>query len=157
MAEEKTVFRTEDGQEFTDKASAERHEKLVAAKAAYEDARQQYAKALAETQFTADGYPFDLNTRHTYYYVTGLWNGSPEVDSVSFYLWNIDLDEADRLSVVQWDNRGEASRRVSYRIDHLYWHKSGAQEEMIREYAEYVAGVLDRYNELRGEDSDASL
>jgi len=106
--EKKETFRTSDGDEFDDEASAEKHETLISAKAAYESARDRYARILWETQITADGQPFKFGLWRNYYFVSEFTDW-PFIHSVEFMLsstYALDEDDAlevkrDRIKVLQ--------------------------------------------------------
>jgi hypothetical protein len=69
MPQVQTVYTTSDGRRFADAAMAERHERLAEARDKYAAAQREYARALLETQVTADGRPFRFGALTDYYYV----------------------------------------------------------------------------------------
>jgi len=131
-------FECEDGKTFPTKAEAEQHEKLATTREDYERARRKYARALWETQKTADGYPFKMVALETFYYLAN-WAGEPKIREVSFYCRNMDLDDSDRAVI--HDTSSEEKRRgpASYRIGELYVRKANAEAALLKELEEYVA------------------
>lgn len=57
-------YRTSDGREFANKAEAERHQKLVDAIEAFDKAHDALGFTLAQSQWTADGKPFEFGRTH---------------------------------------------------------------------------------------------
>lgn len=138
------IYKTTDGREYTDKEQAERHEALTAVKTAYEDARRNYAAALAESHKTADGYQFKLTGMRDYYFVTPGWYGAPEIKKVAFYIWNCDLSDNDEAAIVDTSE----GRRIEYKISALYRQKANAKKALIRTWGGWLAGLEDEYEKM---------
>lgn len=129
----KTVFTTSDGQEFEDQTDAERHEKLIAVKGKFEEAQQEYGITLAETQKTADGFPFEL-TSYRYYYWIEQYSVTAFIKEVYFYPRDFAVDfheylETDLVWVIDRAADGQGKR---YRIDQLYLKPENAKRELFR-------------------------
>ena len=114
------------GREFTDQAKAEHFEKLVAAKEAFEDARNNLGRVLAESFMTADGQPFSFQ-HWTYYYILQAYDRLPRLFPVDFIYWgwNFDAyqygDDTDLVLFSAKDPQGnECDRSHGYRISELY-------------------------------------
>ena len=88
----KPTFQCSDGKEFPTQAEADRHEDLMVAKDEYETARRKFGIALAKTQKTADGKPFEFGIMRNYWYIR-CWNSLPRLFVVDFYLWDFQFDE----------------------------------------------------------------
>lgn len=140
-----TTYRTSDGGEFTDRKQAERHEKMMAAKRTYEQARHEYAQALAESQRTADGVMFELTIMHTYYHITPGYFTMPELKGLDFYFWNCDINENDETVIVA-DNGG---RRIEYKISSLYWDKAKAADALLLAWEERLVEIQAEFEKLK--------
>ena len=147
-----TQYQTSDGRAFSDKARAERHERLIVAERAYEDARREFARALWETQLTADGQPFTINVR-TYYYITPGYFSMPTLREINFYagIWSMEMDERDRLLII-YKPDGTKETAEHYSIDKLYLSRTHAQIELadqleawLKEKQDEVAELIARY------------
>lgn len=142
MPEQKVTYRTSDGAEFSDEEAAARHEMLVETEKEYKAARRKYNKALLKTQKTADGQPFRLGTWDEYYWIGPSWYGGwPQLRTVHFYPWSMELDYNDELTIMHRED-GEWQE---YRISDLYANEANAMEALI---AEQEKALLDRVEEL---------
>lgn len=128
MTERQVTYRTKDGAKFASKEEAERHEKLIETKEAYEKARRDYATALFETQKTADGLPFELGAFNKYYYVSNVYWDWPGLQTVNFYYWSLDMDERDQ-AIIRHRENGVAT---AYRINELYAYKRNAEIALVK-------------------------
>lgn len=142
-------YKTSDGREFGNETDAQRHELLIAAKRKYEDARHEYARALAESQRTADGQPFNLSGMHDYYYITDGYFSMPEIVRVDFWYWNCDINEADETVIVVLDSQ-KATRR-EYRISSLYYWKGNARKALLIAQEGRLAQITQDVEQLRQE------
>jgi hypothetical protein len=130
-AKAKTSWTTDDGREFDSEAEATAHAEFAAAKGAYDKAKHAYGRLLAGRQKTADGKPFELTMRD-YWFVRERHNGLPTLRRVSFYVWNVTVDERDDCVAVI-DNAGAdgGPRFAEYRIDQLYARESEAKKALL--------------------------
>ena len=150
---------TSDGAKFPDQARAERHERLIVAEKAYEDAKRDYTRALWETQLTADGQPFTISTR-TYYFITPGYFAMPTLREINFYagIWSMQMDERDHLLII-YKPDGSKENVEHYRIDALYLSRTSAQIELadqletwLKEKQAEVADLIAQYRpEVRDE------
>lgn len=140
---------TSDGVKFSDQARAERHERLIVAQKAHEDALRNFSRALWETQLTADGQPFTVSSR-TYYFITPGYFAMPTLREINFYggLWSMEIDERDHLTII-YKADGLKERGERFRIDDLYLSRTRAQLELadrlevwLKEKQEEVADLI---------------
>lgn len=131
-------FRTNDGKTFTDKADAERHEKLVEAEAEYKRAMSTYARRLFETQKTADGHPFELGLTRNYYYVAHYYDNLsvPRLVSVSFSHLDARLDEKGRDDVIVITGTNDS--KMKYQITSLYRDRVNAEKALAEKQIELI-------------------
>lgn len=138
MVEKVTAkFRAADGREFESESDATAHEELRGLKAAYEEARQAYARKLWETQKTADGVPFRLDTFNKYYHIADYF-GFPSWLPVSFYIWACDLDDEDEATVRQQPDSGREGWET-YKISELYYYKGNAERALLAAQRRWLA------------------
>lgn len=119
-----TRYETSDGREYDTQQEAERHEALITAKREYEHAQKVFGQRLAETQKTADGYPFEFTLLRDYYYITPGFHEMPALVRVGFSRWKpVQLNEADELVLT--------SGRLHCRIGDLYRSPRAAEEALL--------------------------
>lgn len=153
MAEAKTVYRSQSGREFPSAEEADRHDQLLDRHETFTSARAAYAKALSETNRTADGQLFNLNALATYYYVVAPmgWN-KPALREVSFYIWKCDIDENDR-GVLNY--KTEDGAWVQYRIADLYRSRKAALIKLKEETEEYIRWMQEDLTKLEDQISNS--
>lgn len=149
------MYETSDGQEFKNKMMAERHEEMVEVKHEYDTARRAYAKALAATQITADGRPFDLKSYHDYYFVTLGLEILPAVRWVSFSYWNIELDDQDTGFLVQHEERRGGRQRIRYEIGKLYYFEKNAKKACLEAMWERLSQLTADVNDYQSNFEDS--
>ena len=131
----KQIYKTSDGREFTDEKSAELHEELVEAEHNFNQARKILARKLCETQFTADGFPFDFS-QWTYYSVMGGILNRPYIQEISINPWKLSFDCRDFLEISYEDEKSGASRKIDFKD--LYYKKENAEKRKKELLAEYI-------------------
>jgi hypothetical protein len=132
VSETPVTYRTSDGREFDQKADAERHDALVEARRAYQDAREVFGRLLSAAQLTADGERFDYTRWREYYWITPGWNGRPELEAVSFgYGTTFGFDyHSDRPEITV--QRGGATRDTrTYQVSELYSSQAKAEAALL--------------------------
>lgn len=130
------MYEATDGRQFDDEQEAARHQIMIDARSAYERARLDYAKALAETCRTADGHPFELNSSRSYYHVRRGPGGIPETAAVSFWYWDIDLSEGGNMFITV--DEGSGRGRVTYNINSLFVSRDKAREAWRATMAKFI-------------------
>lgn len=147
VSETEPKFKTSDGREFTNKKDAERHEALVEASRAYENARRFFGKALAETQRTADDKPFDFSMLTDYWFVWEGW-GDPRLAKVDFYIWNCSFDlEREQFEIHQVDPHTKAMR--GYRVSELYRYRENAERALVAAQERWIADKIEALAALK--------
>jgi len=134
-AKSKTKYEVH-GREFEDPAKAKAFELLLTAKEAYEDARKQLGRVLAESFVTADGHPFRFQ-HWTYYYIFRPCGSLPRLVEVSFLYWSRNFEayqygeETDLVLYTSHDPWGnERENKIGYPIRELYAHRDKAEEAL---------------------------
>ena len=136
------IYKTSDGREFTDEKLAQLHEELIKAEHDFNQARDFLARKLCETQFTADGFPFDFE-RWNYYSVMGGIFNKPHTQEISIRPWRVSFDRGDFLELSYEDGKGER-RRIDFK--NLYYKRENAEKrrkEMLAEYIEELKKELE--------------
>lgn len=118
-------YKTSDGREFSDMASAEKHEALLKAQREYMNARSQYTKLLFEGQKTADGKPFEFSVLRDYYYISPFC-GIPNISTIDFYLYDCHVSENDGCVVIR---KGD----TFYEVSSLYATREAAEDALAEE------------------------
>jgi hypothetical protein len=136
MVKKSTTYKTTDGDEFTDEAEAIAHEKIITLKRAFDSARHEYGRALAQREKTIDGYPFQIRY-HTYYYI-GQFTGMPYLVDVNFANdWEFTLDDhKDRITILQ--PRRDSGGYTHCHISDLYHDRDNARKALAAKQAEYL-------------------
>lgn len=142
-------FRTQDGQEFDTAALAQRHQRLLDAREAFDAARQALGFALLEDQRTADGQPFALTIMRTYYYVAPGWGGMPRLLEVSFCGFNFDFEERTDGVVIRQRTDPNSEREYEYRIGDLYYRRPAAERALLAATEEWLVDVTAQVEALR--------
>lgn len=149
----KTKFETEDGRKFTDQKAAETHEQIQAAATAYEQAREAFGRVLAESQRTADGFPFEFGLSD-YYYIA-LWGGLPTIRRVDFWYrnWSFDYDrenEPAKFCLLHFEgDGGRCGNGQPFRIGDLYRHRANAERALVEAQEKWLAEETERVAEAR--------
>ena len=148
MATPKTTYQSKTGRSFPTAEEADRYDRLVESKEEYERARAKYARALAETNVTADGHQFELTTLHTYYFVVEPHGWSqPHLGEVSFYLWHCDVDGSNQGVILVKRDDGEGY--TTYRISELYYYESAAKAKMAESMEQFISWMQEDLEKLK--------
>lgn len=142
-------YQTSDGRKFTDEAEAKRHEVLVQAEQQYKEARHAFGLALAKTQKTADGKPFDFGGRGYRYVVRP--NGSPpRLVEVSIYGgYGFDFDDRDGFVILQPAGEGSNRYVTRYAVHDLYADQHAADVALLAATEEWIAEHQAQLDKLR--------
>lgn len=134
----KTTYHAKDGREFTDQTAALHYEELLDAKEAYEEAKRNFGKLLAETCNTADGEPFRVGLFSDYWYVTHGYFAMPNLLKVDFWgrNWTLEENRQDEATTVVLignlaDDGSKMDRGRAFRIDELYAKESNAKAALL--------------------------
>lgn len=143
VSEEPVVYKASDGSEFEDKDKAVKHDALVLAKRDYEQALQTLIRLVAQTQKTADGFPFEPRLLRDYYYISVHGGGvQPRIGKVDFWGHNWSLsDPRGEDAEVQIYRYGENNHGVSqvHRFSELYREEANAHAAWLVKFREWVA------------------
>ncbi len=123
----KPKYKASDGKTFDIKSDAERHETLVEARDTFENARDDYCKALAATQLTADGEPMTCD--EWWYFKVHEYVTDPGVEKLSLHWHQLSLDENDCVQFVVWDQDRQLNRTHS--IGDLFVSEKLANKRLI--------------------------
>lgn len=137
MVKKSTTYKTTDGDEFTDEAEAIAHEEIITLKRAFDSARHEYGRALAQREKTIDGYEFQIRF-HTYYYIQDFSGRMPYLAEVTFANdWEFTLDDhKDRITILE--RRREGGGFTHFHIDDLYHDRDNARKALAAKQAEYL-------------------
>lgn len=130
----KQIYKTTDGREFSGEESAKRHEELIEAENNFNKAKEVLARRLFETQFTADGVPFDFKNWKYYYVREGFWS-RPSIEEISFCPWKISFDYKDSLELNYETDNGK-SKKIDFK--NLYYFKKNALKKHNELLAKYI-------------------
>lgn len=133
-----TTYKTQDGREYANEKDALKHERLKELREKYDNAKHVYAKALWETQVTADGKPFDLAVWRNYYYVSPGYFGKPNLKEIHFYTWSMELDEDDILCIRYHEDTTNGRQWTSYKINELYSSRVLAEYALVDALLEWL-------------------
>lgn len=133
----KPKFITSDGCEFDTEDGAERHEELVAARDEYERARLAFGRALARTQTTADGHPFDLGIWAKYWRVRPGWAGVPDLERMN-WMWGGKFDFCQRGDELVLIEKGAVPPR-EVPINEIYATRREADKALLIATEEWIA------------------
>lgn len=139
--EPEVEFRTSDGRSFESEAVADRHENLIAIRDDYQRARKIYARTLAETFRTADGYRFNFQIWH-YYRVTPWFHRIPGVQEISIWAPDFDIDEHDPAEgdfVFELQGSDGKKERRRIKISDLYCSRAAADRACVEAQRERLA------------------
>lgn len=142
-----TTYKTQDGREYTNEKDALKHERLNELEEKYDNAKTNYAKALWETQNTADGKPFDLGVWKNYYYVSPGYFGKPTLREIHFYVWSMHLDEDDILNIRYHEDTTNGRQWTNYKISDLYSSKLQAEYALVDALREWLQERTEEINE----------
>jgi hypothetical protein len=136
MVRKSTTYKTTDGEEFTDESEAIAHEEIITLKRAFDSARYNYGRALAQREKTIDGHPFEIRY-HTYYSIRQ-FTGMPYLAEITFANdWEFTLDDhKDRIAILQ-PRKNEGGYTYSY-VSDLYHDRDNARKALAAKQAEYL-------------------
>lgn len=148
-------FKTSDGAVFASYSEAERHEELVQARRAYEDAIHELGKALGRTARTADGELFDFRFWGEYWRIwPEAWgSGRPALQQVDWMWGHPGFDFEARNGEVTIRDRthsGNDRPRV-VTISQLYAHYPSAQRALLAAQEEWLARQTEEIQKTRDE------
>ena len=133
----KQIYKTSDGKEFTDEESARLHEELIRAERDFNRAKDFLARKLYETQFTADGFPF--NSGHwNYYSVMGGISNKPYTQEISINQWRFSFDSGGFLELIYEDGK-EERRKIDFKS--LYYKRENAEKKRKEMLAKYIESL----------------
>lgn len=141
------TYATSDGKEWASEAEALRHQTLLDAHQNFVIAEKQWHYALAESQVTADGVPFQFGIRD-YYFVSWWSSGRPSLITVDFIGRNTSWD-GENLRLIPYG--ANLSKVNPIDIADLYYHKKNAQYELIKRLNEFVTERQEEIRKLREE------
>lgn len=144
------LFVAEDGKEFESEEEADRHNLLIAADRAFQSARKQYDRVLAESQMTADGEPFRAVAAADYWYVKDVFCW-PELHCVSFYLSNFALNEHGQIELLEYHGRNHDLSVRHFRIADLYARDRNAKRALLKARTERLAELQEGVGKLEAE------
>jgi hypothetical protein len=143
-------FETSDGEEFDNEGDAKRHQDVVDAILAFNEAKKNLAFATVREYKTADGKPFQFSSSTAYYFIRDAW-GWPRMDKVEVCGWynqKFDVDN-QRLRVVV----GEGNQRCVYSVTELYQDEAAARRALIAamesKMEEYAKAIADEKAKLK--------
>lgn len=119
-------FIASDGQKFDDQESAERYDSLIEAKRNFETAKASYNRALAKSQKTADGEPFEGFGDH---YFVGWLQGEVRFQRVSFYEYDLQVETDGTIKMKPY-----GFKDVYLPISELYRYERNAKKK----YADHL-------------------
>ena len=131
----KQVFRTSDGQEFTNEEAANRHEAIIAARGVYKTAQRELHALLVNELVTADGQPFGFGSLRDYFFIVQPEWGGHYIKKVTFSYWNFAVDERGPTII---DTHWRDGKMQHYRIDELYADFDNAKQALLADFDKYV-------------------
>jgi hypothetical protein len=140
----KTLYRTSDNREYSDKNQAKNHEQLIETLANYDAALHEYGILLASQFETADGVPFDQHRDAPYFYISKPINSLPRLHEISYRWWNylvgLDHRDNDMLFIISFVDvfGNERKGGVSYKINELYSNRIKAESVLKNEQLEWL-------------------
>jgi hypothetical protein len=140
MAKVRKTFEARDGRSFDTEAAAERHEALVAARRAYEEARRAYMEEIAAGLTTKDGHPFEFSCMRLYYFLVEGFAVKPHLKELQFYLWHCDVDDHDETVI--------RLQGVQYKISDLYRYRDNACKALVAAQREWLQRQTEELAEL---------
>ena len=142
------VFETSDGQEFSTAEDAERHEALVTATKAFDEARTGLLRAMADKVRTADGELMDPRRWGDFFYLVG-WGPERQVQRVAFY-YNTSIAIYDgRVALIPgYDPTNRDGRDRRYWLDELYKHEASAKRALRVDLEAAAAELQERIQGL---------
>lgn len=127
MKKVEACYRTSDGQDFTDKKQAEKHEELLQAYQRYDDARKNLNRKTVQQRTTADGVLIDLSPSRTFYHIE-YGRGLPAISEMPY------LGDDFHLCGDIIYLRGYIGEKVrTFNISRLYAVKKNAEKAWIVE------------------------
>lgn len=150
VIETPVTYRTSDKREFLDKADADRHELLIEARTAYQNAREVFGRLLSDQQLTADGERFDYERWRDYYWITPGWNGRPELEAVSFgYGTQFDFEDHTDAPEITLKRGAAKNDTRTYRISDLYSSQTKAEAALLIAAETWLAEQREAVDRLR--------
>lgn len=135
------------GKTFDTHKEAQRHDELVAARVALEDAQRKYQRVLAESAVTADGVPFEFGVFHDYYYVAKPWGSLPYVRSFCYLAGAWSVRDSDTPDVVEIAEDRDGKREYTP-ITELYADKEKAVAALLVAQGEWLEDQRRQIDEL---------
>jgi len=143
------TFEASDGAEFATEAEAKRHQALLDASRDFRSAEKIYHQAIAKTQKTADGRPFEFGVFRDYYLIHW-WGDRPRLVTIDF-IGRDSILEDGKLYLVPGPDKRQAVPRVA--VEELYVDRLAARKELLRRLEEWIADVNREIEELMAEVS----
>ena len=123
------VFQSSDGKTHSSLVAAERHNELLEAKQAFEEAGRRAVKALGATAVTADGQPFDMRHSRDYWFISmNYLGGLPRFVKVWLWPHNAEIEtdrDSGQLSLREYNH--DRREHITYRINELYFSQEAAK------------------------------
>jgi hypothetical protein len=126
------------GKTFDTRKEAKRHDELVTAKQALEDAQDKYQRVLAESAVTADGVPFEFGVFHDYYHIVKPWGSMPHVDRLSYVAWGWSVRDSDLPDQVEIADRRDDGKSRYVPIKELYADRDKAVAALLVAQREWL-------------------
>jgi hypothetical protein len=132
VRQSKPKFVASDGEKFDSQEDAERYDLLIEAKRVFDSAKRSYDRALARSQKTADGEPFEGFDTHWH---VGWFRGEARCCRVSFYEYELRVETDGTIEIKPYGEKD-----VYLPIKELYRYEKNARKK----YAEYLREQRDR-------------
>jgi hypothetical protein len=130
------------GKAFDNRAEAERHSDLVAAREHLESAQRNFQQLLAESAKTADGFPFEFGVFSDYHCLVKPCNARPYLRTLIYMCWSWTVrDPVDRPGMVEIREEGALDGRPSVwvPIRELYRNRKAAEAALLAARREWIA------------------
>lgn len=141
------VWETSDGEEWETEKEANARQKLLDAKANFDAAERAYGQVLAETQKTADGYPFEWGVFSDYWRPTAWADGRPSIARISVVGRETSLSNGE-VSIVPYTENGQ---RLTCKVSELFRRESNAKKDLVKRMEQYLAYVKEDLEAMRKE------
>lgn len=140
------VFTSTDGKEFETEEAALRHDKLITAKNAYEQAQIEFGLALAESCRTADGALFKMNIYRHYWSIWAPIYQPPRLHEIPYVGHGWRWKEYGETIAIAFDYRdpfrtSEPSREITFNISEIYQDKRNAEIALVAALKKYREDV----------------
>ena len=143
-------FVASDGKEFASQKEAEAHQELIESASKFDAARRRFYVAVAESQKTADGVPFDLNRWQDYYVLCRHGYCGPGLRRIMFgYTTRIELsgDANDQVQLIVMEDANQG-KTASFFISDLYFEKEAAHAALAQAIREHIAEKQEELKKL---------